>query len=113
MSPVRRASGKQHVVLARHARNRDACYLWAFAALTASPAARAYYDQHRTNGDTHHCALRAVANGSSRSFTADSDTASRTTNTPPGHTDTNTPLDMSDPWDTSVYRVQRDGAAPR
>ena len=42
-SPITRASGKHHVVLARYARNRrlaDACYLWAFAALTASPGAR-------------------------------------------------------------------------
>jgi transposase len=65
MSPITRASGKQRVVLARYARNKrlaDACYLWAFAALTASPGARRFYDQHRTNGDTHHRALRALAN---------------------------------------------------
>lgn len=64
-SPITRASGTRHVVLARYARNRrlaDACYLWAFAALTASPGARAFYDQHRANGDTHHSALRALAN---------------------------------------------------
>ncbi len=64
-SPITRASGTRHVVLARYARNRrlaDACYLWAFAALTASPGARAFYDTHRANGDTHHRALRALAN---------------------------------------------------
>jgi hypothetical protein len=64
-SPITRASGKHHVVLARHARNKrlnDACYLWAFAALTASPGARAFYDQHRAAGDTHNRALRALAN---------------------------------------------------
>jgi len=64
-SPITRASGKSRVVLARYARNRrlaDACYLWAFAALNASPGARAFYDQHRAAGDTHHRALRAVAN---------------------------------------------------
>jgi transposase len=64
-SPITRASGKQHVVLARHARNRrlaDTCYLWAFAALTASPGARTYYDQRRLRGDTHNRALRALAN---------------------------------------------------
>ena len=52
-------------MLARYARNRrlaDACYLWAFAALTASPGARAFYDQRRAAGDTHHRALRALAN---------------------------------------------------
>jgi transposase len=64
-SPITRASGTRHVVLARYARNRrlaDACYLWAFAALTASPGARAFYDAHRAAGDTHHRALRALAN---------------------------------------------------
>jgi len=46
-SPITRASGKHRVVLARYARNKrlnDACYLWAFAALTASPGARTFYD---------------------------------------------------------------------
>jgi hypothetical protein len=65
MSPITKASGKHKVVLARYARNRrlsDACYLWAFAALTASPGARAFYDEHRTRGDTHNRALRALAN---------------------------------------------------
>ncbi|QYG94207.1 IS110 family transposase [Iamia sp. SCSIO 61187] len=64
-SPITRASGKSHVVLARYARNRrlaDACYLWAFAALAASPGARAFYDHRRAHGDTHHRALRALAN---------------------------------------------------
>jgi hypothetical protein len=64
-SPVTRASGKHRVVLARHARNRrlaDACYLWAFATLTHSPGARAFYDQRRAAGDTHNRALRALAN---------------------------------------------------
>ncbi len=64
-SPITKASGTRKVVLARYARNRrlaDACYLWAFAALTASPGARAFYDQHRAAGDTHHRALRALAN---------------------------------------------------
>jgi len=64
-SPITKASGRHLVVLARHARNRrlaDACYQWAFAAITASPGARVYYDQRRTAGDTHHRALRALAN---------------------------------------------------
>ena len=64
-SPITKASGKHCVVLARYARNRhiaDACYLWAFSALTASPGARAFYDQRRAAGDTHHRALRALAN---------------------------------------------------
>ncbi len=64
-SPITKASGTRRVVLARFARNRrlaDACYLWAFATLTASPGARAYYDERRAAGDTHHRALRALAN---------------------------------------------------
>lgn len=64
-SPITRASGKHRVVLARYARNRrlaDACYLWAFATLTASPGARIFYDQRRAAGDTHNRALRALAN---------------------------------------------------
>ena len=64
-SPITRASGTKRVVLARHVRNRrlaDAIYLWAFAALTASPGARAFYDAHRAAGDTHHAALRALGN---------------------------------------------------
>ena len=64
-SPITRASGTRRVVLARYARNRrlaDASYLWAFASLTSSPGARAFYDQHRAGGDTHHRALRALAN---------------------------------------------------
>jgi hypothetical protein len=64
-SPITRASGKHHVVLARYARNKrlaDATNQWAFAALSASPGARAFYDNRRHLGDTHHRALRALAN---------------------------------------------------
>jgi hypothetical protein len=64
-SPITRASGTKRTVLARHVRNRrlaDAIYLWAFATLTASPGARAYYDAHRAAGDGHHQALRALGN---------------------------------------------------
>jgi transposase len=64
-SPITRASGTKRVVLARFARNHrlgDAIYMWAFAALTASPGARALYDTRRAAGDTHHAALRALGN---------------------------------------------------
>ena len=64
-SPITRASGTRRAVLARHARNKrlaDAIYLWAFAALTASPGARAFYDHRRAAGDTHHQALRILGN---------------------------------------------------
>jgi len=64
-SPITRASGTKRVVLARYARNHrlaDAIYMWAFAALTTSPGARALYDVRRAAGDTHHAALRALGN---------------------------------------------------
>ncbi|GAB3332573.1 IS110 family transposase [Micromonospora halotolerans] len=64
-SPITRASGTRRLVLARHVANnrlRDALYLQAFAALKASPGARAYHDAHRARGNTHHQALRALAN---------------------------------------------------
>ena len=64
-SPLTVASGKKRAVLARHIRNRrlyDAIDQWAFCALSQSPAARAFYDQHRATGDLHHQALRALAN---------------------------------------------------
>jgi transposase len=64
-SPITKASGTRRAVLARHVRNRrlgDALYLQAFAALTSSPGARAYYDKQRERGATHHQALRALGN---------------------------------------------------
>jgi len=64
-SPITRASGTKKTVLARHVRNRrlaDAIYLWAFASLSASPGARAYYDARRAAGNGHHQALRALGN---------------------------------------------------
>jgi len=64
-SPLTIASGKKRAVLARHIRNRrlyDAIDAWAFCALTRSPGARAFYDQHRAGADLHHQALRALGN---------------------------------------------------
>ncbi len=64
-SPLTVASGKKRAVLARHVRNRrlyDALDQWAFCAISSSPGARAFYDQHRAAGDTHHQALRALGN---------------------------------------------------
>jgi transposase len=64
-SPLTIASGKKRAVLARYVRNRrlyDAIDRWAFCALKRSPGARAFYDQHRAAGDTHHQALRALGN---------------------------------------------------
>jgi transposase len=64
-APITRSSGLRTTVVARAACNQrlvDACYLWAFAALTASPGARRCYDAHRGRGATHHQALRALGN---------------------------------------------------
>jgi transposase len=64
-SPLTKASGKKRVVVARFVRNRhlgDACYQWAFCALSASPGARAFYDEHRAKDETHDQALRVLSN---------------------------------------------------
>jgi hypothetical protein len=64
-SPVTKASGTHRVVLARFARNErlyDACRLWAFASLSASPGARRYYDAQRVRGKSNNQALRSLAN---------------------------------------------------
>jgi transposase len=64
-SPITRQSGKKKTVMARHVHNDrliDALGLQAFAALNASPGARAYYDQLRTREVGHQAALRQLAN---------------------------------------------------
>lgn len=64
-SPITRASGKNKAVLARYVHNDrliDALMTQAFAALSASPGARAYYDHQRARGSGHHPALRQLAN---------------------------------------------------
>ncbi len=60
-APVIRASGKPIAVLHRRVKNQRlaaAGYIWAFAALTASPGARAHYDRRKTAGDRHAAAQR-------------------------------------------------------
>ncbi len=64
-SPITKASGRSRVALARFARNRrlaDALDMWAFCSLASSPGARRHYDEHRGRGNTHHQALRSLAN---------------------------------------------------
>ncbi len=64
-SPITRASGKRHVALARFVRNKrlaDAIDQAAFCSISASPGARAFYDQRRAAGDSHHKTLRALGN---------------------------------------------------
>jgi hypothetical protein len=64
-SPLTRASGKKKTVTARFVRNErltDALRAQAFAAMTASPGARALYDAERARGTDHNAALRKLAN---------------------------------------------------
>ncbi len=64
-SPITRASGNRSVALARFVRPSrlaDTLDQWAFCSLQNSPGARAYYDHRRRHGDSHHSALRALAN---------------------------------------------------
>jgi transposase len=64
-SPITRQSGKTKLVNARHVHNdrlRDALAGQAFAALTASPGARAYYQRLRDRRVGHHAALRQLGN---------------------------------------------------
>jgi transposase len=64
-SPITRQSGKRKTVMARYVHNdrlRDALDGQAFAALTASAGARAYYDRQRARGLSHRPALRQLAN---------------------------------------------------
>ena len=63
-SPITRASGKKKVVAARFIHNGrlvDALMAQAFAALNASPGARAFYDELRARGIEHNDALRRLA----------------------------------------------------
>ena len=64
-SPLTRASGKKKVVAARFVHNDrlvDALNAQALSALSASPGARAYYDELRARRIEHNDALRRVAN---------------------------------------------------
>jgi transposase len=64
-APVTRASGKTTAVMHRRVKNQrlaSAGYVWAFAALTASPGARAHYDRRKAAGDRHVAAQRNLFN---------------------------------------------------
>jgi transposase len=64
-APVTRASGKTTAVLHQRVKNQrlaSAGYVWAFAALTASPGARTHYDRRKTAGDRHVAAQRNLFN---------------------------------------------------
>jgi hypothetical protein len=81
-------------VLARHVRNRhlaDALHRQAFCSLTASPGARACYDQLRGRGTSHHAALRQLAN--------------RLTGILHGCLKTGTPYDEATAWQHRIDRA--------
>jgi transposase len=64
-APVTRASGKSLTVTHRRVKNQRLAavgYVWAFAALTASPGARAHYDKRKTTSDRHTAAQRNLFN---------------------------------------------------
>jgi transposase len=64
-APITRASGKSRSVTQRKVKNNRlaaAGYTWAFAALTASPGARAHYDRRREAGERHTAAQRNLFN---------------------------------------------------
>jgi transposase len=64
-APVTRASGKSLTVTHRRVKNQRLAavgYVWAFAALTASPGARTHYDTRKTTGDRHTAAQRNLFN---------------------------------------------------
>jgi transposase len=64
-APVTRASGKTTAVMHRRVKNQRLAsvgYVWAFAALTASPGARSHYDRRKAAGDRHVAAQRNLFN---------------------------------------------------
>jgi transposase len=64
-APITRASGTSRSVVARHVRNKrlfDACWQWALCALSASPGARAYFENHNPGPHTGKTARRKLAN---------------------------------------------------
>jgi transposase len=103
--PITRRSGKTRLVAARSIHNDrliDALMTQAFAALSASPGARASDDQLRARGAGHNAALRQLATDSWGSCTAASRPAPATTRPPPGRiTPRRSLLDTYSSWDVS------------
>jgi transposase len=99
-SPITRASGKKKTVMARFIRNdrlTDALMAQAFAALSASPGARALYDAERARGTEHNAALRKLA--------------SRLVGILHGCLKTRTPYDEATAWPQQEKIPQSDAAA--
>lgn len=101
-SPHHQDLGQSKVVLARYARTKrlaDAMPQQAFSALSSSPGARAFYDQHHARGATHNQPPAPCPTASSASSTAAYATERPTTRPPPGPTDNPGQLDDFRPWD--------------
>ena len=101
--PVR----QEEAVIARYVHNdrlRDALGRQAYSALTASPEARAYYDELRDRNIEHEPALRQLANRLAGILTAASRPEPSTTSGRPGPGITEPKsrlLDNASPWDAS------------
>jgi transposase len=64
-APITRASGRTTTITRRRIKNNRLAatgFIWAFMAITNSPAARAHYDRRRAAGDRHAAALRHLFN---------------------------------------------------
>ena len=64
-APITRASGRTTTITRRRIKNNRLAatgFIWAFMAITNSPAARAHYDRRRAIGDRHAAALRHLFN---------------------------------------------------
>ena len=64
-APITRASGRTTTITRRRIKNNRLAatgFIWAFMAITNSPAARAHYDHRRATGDRHAAALRHLFN---------------------------------------------------
>ena len=123
--PADRASGRKKTITARYVHNDrlvDALNGQAFAALTASLGARAYYDQQRAAGRNHHDALRRLANRLVGILHGCLKTRTRYNENTTG---SNRPLDTLSPWmsrgpnsrlvriSSSLYAYRRCATTPR
>lgn len=64
-APITRASGRSRSITRRRIKNNRLAatgFVWAFMAITNSPAARAHYNHRRQQGDHHAAALRHLFN---------------------------------------------------
>jgi hypothetical protein len=109
-APVTRASGKTTAVMHRRVKTKRLAsvgYVWAFAALTASPGARAHYDRRKAAGDRHVAAQRNLFNRLSWAACTTASTPARPTTKPPPSRQPHrppprAPLDKITAWDVFI-----------